>query len=205
MGRRKTVEDETILAAARQIFTTRGHQASTRDVSDAAGISQAVLFQRYKTKQDLFFAAMQPPHPDIEMLLGDENNAQGVSAKAHLTGIACRLLGWMNEVMPTLLHVASHPEFQGFASYAHEGFGADGLVAKLSQRLDRLRELGLIGDHIDTEAVTATLFEALHGQALSTLLNVSVKPGTCSEGPARIIETLWIGIAPRALPRVRRR
>ncbi|EKE96356.1 helix-turn-helix transcriptional regulator [Tolypothrix sp. LEGE 11397] len=33
--------------------------ASTRDIAKKAGISEAVIYQRFGTKEDLFFAAMK--------------------------------------------------------------------------------------------------------------------------------------------------
>jgi AcrR family transcriptional regulator len=70
MGRNKTVEDEEVLAAAREVFRRGGHAASTRDVARAAGVSQAVLYQRFGSKEELFFRAMAPEPLDIAALLG---------------------------------------------------------------------------------------------------------------------------------------
>jgi AcrR family transcriptional regulator len=48
MGRNKQVSDEAVLEAAKAVFVEQGFGASTREVARRAGISEAVLYQRYK-------------------------------------------------------------------------------------------------------------------------------------------------------------
>ena len=69
MGRRKTVSDADLLAAARGEFVKLGSAASTRDIARRAGVSESVLFQRFTSKAELFFAAMVPPAVDVEAVL----------------------------------------------------------------------------------------------------------------------------------------
>ncbi|HMI83758.1 MAG TPA: helix-turn-helix domain-containing protein [Polyangiaceae bacterium] len=56
MGRNKTIRDDELLRVARDVFRDGGHSATPRDVASAAGISQAVLYQRFGSKEDLFCA-----------------------------------------------------------------------------------------------------------------------------------------------------
>src|SRR5216683_5525340 len=70
MGRHKTISDDEVLRAARDIFREKGHTATTREIAEAADISEAILYQRFGSKDDLFFAAMAPRAPDVEKLLG---------------------------------------------------------------------------------------------------------------------------------------
>ncbi len=70
MGRRKTISNDEVLHFAREVFRQKGHSATTREIADAAGISEAVLYQRFGNKNDLFFAAMHPRVPDVNELLG---------------------------------------------------------------------------------------------------------------------------------------
>jgi AcrR family transcriptional regulator len=106
MGRNKTIDDIDLLAAAREVFRQRGHSASTRDVARAAGISQAVLYQRFSSKDDLFFRALVPDPPDLEALFGPYPPKD---AFKDLLGIAERLATYLRYFMPTLLHVLAFP------------------------------------------------------------------------------------------------
>src|SRR6266542_638643 len=85
MGRNKTIEDDELLRVARDVFRETGHTATTRDIAQAAGISQAVLYQRFGSKEDLFLQAMTPELPDVAALLGPYPPR---SAKADLRTIA---------------------------------------------------------------------------------------------------------------------
>ena len=56
MPRPRLIDDATLLAAAREVFVEKGVGATTREVARYAGVSEGVIFQRYATKADLFFA-----------------------------------------------------------------------------------------------------------------------------------------------------
>jgi AcrR family transcriptional regulator len=61
---RRTAEevDRLLVDAARTAFTERGYSGtSTRDICDAAGVSEALLFRHFGTKADLFDAAVLEP------------------------------------------------------------------------------------------------------------------------------------------------
>ena len=50
MPRPRRIDDATLLAAAREVFVAKGAAATTREVARRAGVSEGVIFQRYKTK-----------------------------------------------------------------------------------------------------------------------------------------------------------
>jgi AcrR family transcriptional regulator len=61
MGRTKTISDEEVLERAREVFVEQGFRASTKAIAKHVGVSEGVLFQRFSTKEELFFAAMILP------------------------------------------------------------------------------------------------------------------------------------------------
>lgn len=70
MGRPRTIDDERILEAARQVFLEHGMGASTAKIAEDLGISHALLFQRFGTKEQLFRAAFRAPQrSDWEALI----------------------------------------------------------------------------------------------------------------------------------------
>src|SRR6516164_6210029 len=109
MGRHKTISDDDVLDVARQLFRERGHTATTREVAEAAGISEAVLYQRFGSKDDLFFAAMHPRGPDIEELLGPKDPPE--DAHAYLRAVVVRIGQYFAEVLPLVVRVMTHPSF----------------------------------------------------------------------------------------------
>jgi AcrR family transcriptional regulator len=58
LSRPVSIQSETILDAARKIFLAQGFKASTALIAREAGISEGSLFKHFKTKDDLFLAAM---------------------------------------------------------------------------------------------------------------------------------------------------
>src|SRR5436309_1560573 len=102
MGRQKTISDDDVLGVARTVFRERGHTATTREIAHAAGISEAILYQR-------FFASMRPRGPDIELLLGSEEPPE--TAKTYLRKVVGRLGEHFAEVIPMALQVMMHPSF----------------------------------------------------------------------------------------------
>src|SRR5215207_9623333 len=102
MGRHKTISDDDVLAVARTVFRGRGHSATTREVAEAAGISEAILYQRFGSKDDLFFAAMRPIGPDVAELLGPEGPP--ADAREYLRAAVTRIGRHFAEVIPLALH-----------------------------------------------------------------------------------------------------
>ncbi len=58
MSRPSHITDEQILAPARELFLEKGIRATTAEVAKRAGIAEGSIFKRFKTKADLFQAAM---------------------------------------------------------------------------------------------------------------------------------------------------
>lgn len=58
MGRPKTISDDELLKIARECFLEGGPHVPTRVIAEKAGLSQPALFRRFKTKDELFMAAI---------------------------------------------------------------------------------------------------------------------------------------------------
>jgi AcrR family transcriptional regulator len=64
MARPVTISDETLLDAARAVFLEHGIRATSAEVAKRAGVSEGTLFKRFRTKEQLFHAAMSVPLED---------------------------------------------------------------------------------------------------------------------------------------------
>src|SRR5262249_56703289 len=104
-----------------------------REIAQAAGISEAVLYQRFGSKDELFFAAMRPRGPDLEQLLGPKDPPE--DALAYLHAVVVRLGEHFADVLPLALRVMMHPSFDP-ASLARANPGGPAvLVEGLAERL----------------------------------------------------------------------
>jgi AcrR family transcriptional regulator len=191
MGRQKTITDDEVLLVARNLFREQGHTATTREIAQAAGISEAVLYQRFGSKDQLFFAAMRPRGPDLEQLLGPKEPAE--EARAYLRTVVVRLGEHFAEVIPLALRVLMHPSFDPASLARAQPGGPAVLQEALAERLAALArrgELALAGP-----AVTARLLLSLaHDWALRRV------HGTPSRGVRELkdmVEVVWEGLRPR--------
>src|SRR3974377_1170749 len=108
MGRRKTITDQQLLDAAREVFTSGGFGASTKSVARAAGISEGVLFQRFHTKEELFLAAMVPPPIDVNRLFTPPD-AEG---QVLVRKVLFALTDYFRQTLPAFLPLLAHPSFR---------------------------------------------------------------------------------------------
>lgn len=64
-GRPPSIREEDLLDAARDVFREDGHAATTAKIAERAGVSEGILFYRYKSKEALLAAVIhretQPP------------------------------------------------------------------------------------------------------------------------------------------------
>ena len=111
MTRPKTISDEELLAVARRVFREQGRTASTRAIARQARISEGILYQRFGSKEDLFFASMAPRAPDIQALLGPE--PPNVEVPTFLRNVLLRLAKHFGEVIPLAIQVITHPAAHG--------------------------------------------------------------------------------------------
>src|SRR6266481_501234 len=105
VGRTKTISDTELLAAARRVFVEEGFAASTKAIARLAGVSEGVIFQRFTTKEDLFFAAMIPPPVDLSRLLHHPRS----KGRSLLEKITLSMLDYFRSTLPVLLPLMSHP------------------------------------------------------------------------------------------------
>jgi AcrR family transcriptional regulator len=171
MGRHKQVSDDSVLRAARDVFSETGFGASTREIALRAGISEAVLYQRFRTKLDLFFAAMIPPPLE---LAGRRGGGRRLGLRAELEGLAIEILNYFREAMPVLVQLVMHPGFN-LAELA-DGESrvplhrlADAVIACIEGH----REAGAVAaDAERVQAAALTLLSSLHSLALFERIGV---------------------------------
>jgi AcrR family transcriptional regulator len=164
MGRNKQVTDEVVLDAAKAVFVEQGYGASTREIARRAGISEATLYQRYKTKLDLFFAAMIPPQ--IE-LAAEHAKERDLDIFDELGSLAIAIMHYFREAMPVLLQLVTHPSFNLAELHDRESrLPLRRLSEAVSACLERHRTSGSINDAKLVPVATLTLLSTLHSLAL---------------------------------------
>ncbi len=193
MGRHKTISDDEVLGIARGLFRARGHGVTTREIAEAAGISEGVLYQRFGSKDDLFFAAMQPRGPDIEQLLGPKDPVD--DAHTYLRAVVVRLGKYFTDVIPLALRVMTHPSFDPGSLARAQPNAAAVLQKSLTERLASLARRKRIVT--PSEGVTARLLVSLaHDWALGSVLSPASPPHRNQQLRA-MVDVVWEGLRAR--------
>jgi AcrR family transcriptional regulator len=202
MGRRPTIADDDILAAAHEAFVEYGLAASTRDIARRAGVSEGVLFQRHGTKANLFFAAMAPPPFRWDRVFSARRLRE--DGRARLEALVQSLIEYFRQTVPVLLPLLSHPEFR-FEEFArrHPGSSLITLRREIVHHLASERAVGRLGP-IDPGPAALALMSLGHSVAVFERLGAHGRrfPEVLVRGA---VASIWRGFAPAPARQVKTR
>jgi AcrR family transcriptional regulator len=105
MGRPRTISDESLLDAARNIFLRDGAQASTAEIARSVGVSEGLIFKRFATKEELFHACFDVTKigaTDLQVLVGKNEIA------ANIALIAREQVAIFRRILPCVLMRMTH-------------------------------------------------------------------------------------------------
>ncbi len=191
MGRKKTISDAELLDAARRAFVQEGFGASTKQIARGAGVSEGVIFQRFTTKEDLFFAAMIPPPADLNRLF-HHPRSKGL---ALLERITLSMIDYFRSTLPVFIPLMSHPSFR-FEEFArrHPDSPMVTLRRRLVQFVVEEQRAGRIGA-VDPGAAALLVWSTAHSVAFFELLGAH--GGRFDPRIIRAtVRCLWTGLAP---------
>jgi AcrR family transcriptional regulator len=190
MGRPKTISDDEVLRIARKIFRKQGHTATTREIALEAGISEAILYQRFGSKEELFFTAMLTMDLDIESMLGPEDPLD--DAKTYVHKVVMRLGKHFVEAIPLGLRVMMHPSFDPSMLSKVQPGGPAILRESLADRLSSLARRGELATQ-NVNAAAIVLLSLAHDWALRQMHWGSSKSARELND---MIDVIWQGLRP---------
>lgn len=104
MARTASIRDETILQAAREVFLARGIQATTAEVAERAGISEGTIFNRFKSKDELFRAAMLSHSGDeIPWVASLDARVGKGRVRDHMIDLGLQIIEFFRALMPLMM------------------------------------------------------------------------------------------------------
>jgi AcrR family transcriptional regulator len=206
MARPVSIKDETIIEAARQVFLEQGIQATTAAVAERAGVSEGSIFKRFKSKEELFRAAMGHPvdAPPFAHDLAARAGTGEVRELLFETGM--EIVVFFRRLMPLHMMAWSNP-------------GSDGLPKALSgpnpppvravKNLAGFFEAEMRGGRMrrqDPEIVARTFLGSVHTFVFFELLyQMNGELPLAAETYVRgLVSLLWTGIDPAHEPRAAR-
>ncbi len=200
MGRNPKITNDEILEAARQVFLDQGSGASTADIADRAGISEASIFKRFATKQDLFLAAIGiTKTPTWVKKL--ESGTPNPEFKAELIEICGEILAFYQDVFPRVIMMMSPMKLLLMSKQFIPPPIRDSHL--LAGFLQRAIDLGYLRP-CDARTVAQALVGAVNNYAMTQAFMKSPKASTFvpseqlkpEEFVRSTIDILWAGIAP---------
>ncbi|HME06622.1 MAG TPA: TetR/AcrR family transcriptional regulator [Bryobacteraceae bacterium] len=200
MARKKTISDAELLEIARSVFVEAGFGASSKEIARRAGVSEGVLFQRFSTKEELFFAAMTPPVADVSRML----NHPGATGQRLLEKITFAMLEYFRLLMPVLIPVMTHPSFV-FEEFARRQPDSALVVLRrqLMEFMIREQRAARIGP-VDPGAAALVVWST--AQTIAFFERLGAHDGAMGDAIVRAaVECLWKGMKPeRGVPRAKR-
>ncbi len=117
MARPVSIKDETIVAAAREVFLERGIQATTAEVAERAGVSEGSVFKRFKSKSELFRAAMGDRLSEPAFLKNLPARVGQGDLHENLFALGMEILGFFRDLMPLMMMAWSNQAPNGLPSH----------------------------------------------------------------------------------------
>ncbi|MFC4425167.1 TetR/AcrR family transcriptional regulator [Deinococcus navajonensis] len=199
MPRPRTISDEQLLSAAREVFLEQGFAATTASIARRAGVSEGTLFKRFARKEDLFAAAMGLS--DYGLWRAHLLDRVGTGEVQHnLEQAALRVLAEAEQLVPSLLAVFSrgcdpshNPMLERLDHPARADADALASYLQAEAALGRVRPL-------DADVTALTLVGALTHYVHREL--VMPRPGQDPAAMASgrfvrgLMDVLWPGLKP---------
>lgn len=200
MSRPAVIENETILAAARDVFLERGLRGTTADVASRAGVSEGTLFKRFKSKEALFRAAMRTP-VDLSVFADIGDRVGKGEVREHLVDVGLRALEAFRTIVPFIMTVMASPDYPGLPHPGEGDHPATRSMRAMMGYLEAEMRLGRIR-RSDAEILARTFLGSIFNYAwLDTTTHANEDLPLPAEAFVRgIVALLWAGIAPQPPP-----
>lgn len=205
-GRPPSIDSVQLLAVAREVFLERGIRATTLEVAQRAGVSEGVLFHRFKSKEGLFSAAMNFDSEEMpEVLVAALRTIEGLDVREGLVTLSTTLLEIGRVALPIMMMSWSNPQSFAEPQNARKRAGFRRFLKELGAYFERKMDAGELR-RMDAEVLARTLLGAVHHYGTTRLL-MEAMDGVIPEGMyvRGLVELLLNGAAPSVETNLERR
>lgn len=190
MGARSRFTDPELLAAAREVFLRDGVDATTASIAARAGVSEALLFKRFGSKEELRQRALAAHRPDWFRLLAADGDPRET-----LEAVGNALIEDMRREMPATMLSWSRNPTDHWRDHVGEPPPVTGMKAlaawfEAQMRAGRLRRA-------DPEIVARAFSGALVAFSMSEMTGLADHLPLASTTFVRgLVDAWWRGLAP---------
>lgn len=206
MARPAVIQDADILNAAREVFTSRGFRATTAEVAARAGVSEGSIFKRFRSKFELFRAAMGSLDHEPAFIAALAASAGKGVLRTNLISLGRHLVAHMREVVPLHLVAFSNPGPDGTPQHLRDTRPLPLRILKaMSGYFEAEMRAGRLARR-DPEIVARTFIGAIHQYVVFDLLfqaqnELPMPEETFLTG---MVDTLFRGIEPERAARAQK-
>ncbi len=193
MARPRTISDQQIVDAAREVFLEQGFSATTAEIARRAGVSEGTLFKRFSTKEDLFAETIglsegRGWHKELTNLIGQGDPCENLKRLAWMIVRMARI------ILPPLMVMWSRGHAPGSKLKPdRDPVGED--IAAIAAYLRAEVALGRLRG-VDCEVAADALIGALTSHVHRELM---LGPGIdTNQYVERLLDAWWTGLAPPA-------
>jgi len=195
---------EQILDAAAQVMHTLGMaRTTTREIAQAAGLSEAALYRHFTDKADLFLCVIGERLPQLVATLMDLPARVGRrTVRANLEDVARVALPFYDETAPMALAFFSEPELlaRHQAHLRGKDIGPHRALEALASYVRAEQRDGRISPKVDPEATAGLLLGACLGRAfMRRFMGDQPGPDADERFVKAMVRTLMHGLAPDEL------
>ena len=202
---RRPVDNETLLKHAREVFLEHGSRARTKDVAQRAGVSEALLFKRFGSREALFTASMAADfrHQDADWIADLEASAGVGNVTEHLERCGVAAIAYFERMMPVVMMTWTGLPEEAMASHASPDAAPFEARRRVEAWFERERQLGRIR-RCDPEIVARIYLGSLYNHASweATLGPYDPRPLGRAAFVRGLVHVLWQGLAPAEEPHV---
>jgi len=172
-GRPPTIDSQQLLAVARDVFLERGIRATTLEVAERAGVSEGVLFHRFKSKEGLFSAAMDFDREEapLRVLKAIEELQQQAELEPReaIIRLATTLVEVGRVALPILMMSWSNPQPCAVPLFDKKRSKFREILKTLGGFFEQQMERGELRQ-MDAEVLARTLLGAVHHFVMTRML-----------------------------------
>ena len=172
-GRPPTIDSERLLAVARDVFLERGIRATTLEVAERAGVSEGVLFHRFKSKEALFSAAMDFDREEaprrVLKAIEELQDQVGLEPREAIIRIATTLIEVGRVALPIMMMSWSNPQPCAIPLFDKKRAKFREILKAIGGYFEHQMELGTLRP-MDAEVLARTLLGAVHHFVLTRIL-----------------------------------
>jgi AcrR family transcriptional regulator len=172
-GRPPTIDSERLLAVARDVFLERGIRATTLEVAERAGVSEGVLFHRFKSKEALFGAAMDFDREETPRLvlkaIEELQQQEELEPRDAIIGLASTLVEVGRVALPIMMMSWSNPQPCAVPLFHKKRTKFREILKALGSYFERQMERGKLRQ-MDAEVLARTLLGSVHHFVLTRIM-----------------------------------